>query len=71
MAHYPSEDQAIASTTASRLNGYLGGSGSAEQLERDIDRLGLSEAGQSYLRKATGHRSKPLASMLLSALSGT
>ena len=51
VAHYSGEREALASTAAARLNGYLGGAGTAEQLERDIDRLGLSDSAKSYLRK--------------------
>jgi peptide-methionine (S)-S-oxide reductase len=39
----------INSTAAARLNGYVGGYASAEQLAEEIDGLGLSEPAQAYL----------------------
>lgn len=54
--HYQSEGEALASIAAARLNGYLGGAGTAKQLERDVDRLGLDGASQSYLRRCVGRK---------------
>ncbi len=54
VALYPDEHEALVATAAARLNGYLGGAGTAAQLERDLDRLGLGESGRSYLRKSVG-----------------
>lgn len=51
-AIYPKAADFVNSTAAARVNGYLGGNGSAEQLKREIDRLGLSEAGRERLKEA-------------------
>ncbi len=48
--HYPDARALADSTAAARLNGYIAGHGSREQLEREIDRLGLSEDGRKTLR---------------------
>ncbi len=37
------------STAAARVNGYIAGSGSAEQLKAEIDSLGLSAEGKARL----------------------
>ncbi len=50
-AIYPNEPDFINSTAAARLNGYLDGHGSKQQLDREIDKLGLSGEGQALLRK--------------------
>lgn len=42
----------VDSTAAARLNGYLDGFGTPAQLEREIDRLGLSAAGVERLRRS-------------------
>jgi peptide-methionine (S)-S-oxide reductase len=39
----------VDSTAVARLNGYVGGHGSAEQLSREIESLGLSTNGQKAL----------------------
>jgi peptide-methionine (S)-S-oxide reductase len=39
------------STAVARANGYLGGNGSRAQVEDEIERLGLSPAGQQTLRE--------------------
>ena len=44
----------INSTAAARLNGYVGGYATIDQLEEEIASLGLSDAGQSELRKIAG-----------------
>lgn len=46
---YPDHRQFVDSTAVSRLNGYSGGFGNDVQLKREIDRLGLSEAGKRAL----------------------
>ncbi|BBO70358.1 hypothetical protein DSCA_42880 [Desulfosarcina alkanivorans] len=43
---YPVHRDLIDSTAAARLNGYAAGHGSRDQLAREIDRLGLTEAGR-------------------------
>jgi peptide methionine sulfoxide reductase MsrA len=47
--YYPQHQAFVDSTAVARLNGYAGGYGSDTQLKRDIDRLGLSEAGRRAL----------------------
>jgi hypothetical protein len=50
-AIYPTTEELIASTAAARINGYLGGYGTREQLERELEGLGLSpEAGDELLQ---------------------
>lgn len=51
-AIYPKDADFVKSTAAARVNGYLGGNGSREQLEREIDSLGLSVEGRERLRDA-------------------
>lgn len=51
-AFYPGNTDFVGSTAAARINGYLAGHGTVEQLEREIDRLGLSAAGKDLLRSA-------------------
>jgi peptide-methionine (S)-S-oxide reductase len=46
---YPLNRDFIDSTAVARLNGYVGGNGSAAQLAREIDSLGLSVAGRQAL----------------------
>ena len=46
---YPDEKQLAASTAVARVNGYLGCNGSAEELTREIGRLGLSASAQQKL----------------------
>jgi methionine-S-sulfoxide reductase len=49
-ALYPKDADFMNSTSAARVNGYLGGGGTKAELEKEIDRLGLSEAGKKVLR---------------------
>lgn len=49
-AIYPNDADFVNSTAAARVNAYLGGSGTKERLEKEIDRLGLSETGRKILR---------------------
>ena len=46
---YPRPRDFDDSTAVARLNGYVGGNGSREQLRREIDQLGLNERGQERL----------------------
>lgn len=46
---FSSFDALVDSTVVARLNGYVGGFGTQEQLEEEIGDLGLSEAGQRWL----------------------
>jgi methionine-S-sulfoxide reductase len=47
---YPLRKDFVDSTAAARLNGYVGGYGTKEQLTREIRHLGLSPEGQKILR---------------------
>jgi peptide-methionine (S)-S-oxide reductase len=50
-AMYPDTKDFTNSTAAARVNGYLGGHGSKEMVDKEIDKLGLSpEARQTLLR---------------------
>jgi methionine-S-sulfoxide reductase len=48
---YPDFDDLVDSTAAARVNGYVGGHGTREQLEDEIGRLGLSSEEQETLRQ--------------------
>jgi peptide-methionine (S)-S-oxide reductase len=48
--HYAGESETLASVAAAKLNAYVAGQGAPGGIERDIGRLGLSAAGQDYLR---------------------
>jgi methionine-S-sulfoxide reductase len=53
-AIYPEIKDFVDSTAVSRVNGYLGGYGSREQLQEEINRLGLSEEGRKKLLDTVG-----------------
>ena len=55
---YPLHQDFIDSTAVARLNGYVGGYGTLEQLEREVDGLGLSEAGKKKLNEVVNRRLK-------------
>ena len=46
---YPDISDFIESTAVTRLNGYVGGYGTPETLEKELNSLGLSEASQMRL----------------------
>jgi peptide-methionine (S)-S-oxide reductase len=48
-AIYPDAQDFVNSTAAARVNGYLGGYGTPEELQRELTTLGLSEAGAERL----------------------
>jgi hypothetical protein len=48
---YPDHGDFVDSTAVARLNGYVGGNGSKEQLSREVDRLGLSIEGEAALKR--------------------
>ena len=48
---YPQHRDFVESTAVARLNGYVGGYGNRRQFSKDIDRLGLSEAGKVALKE--------------------
>lgn len=47
----------VDSTAAARVNGYLGGYGTAADLKTDLDQLGLSAEGSRYLLRIVEYRS--------------
>ena len=55
---YPKRRDFLRSTAVARLNGYVGGYGDADQLAREIDRLGLSAAGRQALTELVNSRGK-------------
>lgn len=50
-AIYPKMAELLGSTAVSRVNGYMTAFGASATLEREIDQLGLSAAGEAWLRK--------------------
>jgi peptide-methionine (S)-S-oxide reductase len=54
-AIYPEIGQLIRSTAVARVNGYMGGYGSFESLQKQIDSFGLSPIGNEKLLQI-GHR---------------
>lgn len=48
---YPQSKDFDGSTAVARLNGYVAGEGSREQLAREIDQLGLSDGGRERLMR--------------------
>lgn len=53
-AVYPETEDLVNSTAAARLNGYLAGHGTAEQLEVEVSQLGLSPKLQARLASRFG-----------------
>jgi len=47
---FPNEKDFTNSTAAARVNSYIGGNGTAEQLKKEIDLLGLSAEGKKRLQ---------------------
>ena len=52
-AIYPDPEDLLNSTAAARLNGYAGGYGDLETVQKNLDSLGLSEAGKQKLLEVT------------------
>jgi hypothetical protein len=50
-SRYPVVDELVSSRAAARVNGYLGGNGTCDQLRSEIESFGLSESGQKRLMK--------------------
>lgn len=48
-AIYPDIEDFVSSTAVTRVNGYIGGYGDLSTLERELNQLGLSEAGKNRL----------------------
>lgn len=46
---YPQDDELVDSTAAARVNAYVSGHGTVEELQADIDTLGLSEEAKGML----------------------
>ena len=46
---YPIHREFVDSTAVARLSGYAGGNGSKDQLAREVDNLGLTDAGRQAL----------------------
>ncbi len=53
---YPIHREFVDSTAVARLNGYAGGNGSKKQLAREIDLLGLTDAGRKALTHMVKHK---------------
>jgi len=53
-AMYPDSRAFVDSTAAARVNAYAAGFGSAEQLARELGRLGLSDGGSKRVADAIG-----------------
>jgi len=53
-AIYPEPSDFINSTAAARVNGYLAGYGSADNLLQEVDKLGLSPEGSQKLLDMIG-----------------
>ena len=56
VGNYANEAEMLASVAATKLNAYVAGNGTRAQLERDIERLGLSVRGRRELDKRTSSR---------------
>ncbi len=50
-SRFPDQDGFTDSTAVARVNGYIGGNGTMEQLEREKEDLGLSEEAVEALRR--------------------
>jgi hypothetical protein len=55
---YPDLKEFTNSTAAMKLNMYLGGHGMRKMLNKEIDRLGLSDAGKKRLQELVGNTSE-------------
>ena len=55
-AIYPALADLVASTAASRVNGYVAGYGNSADLEAELPGLGLSPRAADYLRSLAGRR---------------
>ena len=49
VAIYPAFEDFVSSTAVARVNGYIGGYGTPETLETELNSLGLSEAGRNRI----------------------
>ena len=55
---FPGEDAFTDSTAVARVNGYIGGNGTTDQLNREKGKLGISEEAVEALRKILGKKGK-------------
>jgi peptide-methionine (S)-S-oxide reductase len=55
-ALYPQEPDFVDSTSTARLNGYVSGFGTLEQLEGELESFGLSEQAEQYIRDRLSRR---------------
>ena len=53
-AIYPDVNDYVSSTAVARINGYAGGCGTEETLEKELGSLGLSPEGMEELREIAG-----------------
>jgi hypothetical protein len=53
---YPQSREFTDSTATARVNGYLGGNGTTEQMTTELPQLGLSKIGQTRLKEQIGYR---------------
>jgi methionine-S-sulfoxide reductase len=53
---YPRPKDFTDSTATARVNGYLGGNGTLDQLSSELPQLGLSKIGQERLKEQIGYR---------------
>jgi peptide-methionine (S)-S-oxide reductase len=63
-ALFPDERAFVDSTAVARLNGWLDGWGSAEQIERELPLIGLGAAAQEEIRRFASpriHEARPIA----------
>ncbi len=51
LGRYRSLDELLGSTVAARINGYVAGRGTRQQLEEEIDHFGLSDEEEALLRQ--------------------
>jgi hypothetical protein len=58
-AMYSDPRDFVNSTAAARVNGYLGGHGTSEDLQRELSTLGLSDAGAGRLLDGVNRRHRP------------
>jgi hypothetical protein len=49
-AIYPGDEHLITSTAAARVNGYLGGHGTCEELQEELESLGLPDTAETKLQ---------------------
>jgi peptide-methionine (S)-S-oxide reductase len=53
---YSGQEQFVDSTVVARLNGYVGGFGTLEEMEADLPTFGLSSQAEQYLRRRVARR---------------